>query len=311
MTRLHTPSIGLTQTLAWNRHDWLAVGCFTLVINLLMLTPTVYMLQIYDRVMVSGSTLTLLALSLIALFFFGLMATADWFRSRLLIRIGQAIDRRLAPAVFQATYRQRLQGQAVTAAQRLADLTTVRQFLTGQGLLALMDIPWTPIYLAVLFLLHPVLGCSAILFGLVQFALAIVSNRHTRQGVAQGHASGQDADGMAAQLVHNADVISTLGMAQPALRRWSALHATERSAEDHALRRQTSWGAVGKWLRYTQQSAALGAGAAVLLSKALRRSMAVRAPRADAQVCDQASMGDRARVVSTLAAIMAPGLSSP
>jgi ATP-binding cassette, subfamily C, bacterial exporter for protease/lipase len=261
MMRLHAPTIGLKQTLMWNRHDWLAVGCFTMVINLLMLTPTVYMLQIYDRVMASGSTLTLLALSLIALFFFGLMVTADWFRSRLLIRIGQAIDRRLAPAVFQATYRQRLQGQAVTAAQRLADLTTVRQFLTGQGLLALMDMPWAPIYLSVLFLLHPVLGGAAILFGLTQFALALASNRHAQQGVAQGHSSGLHADDMAAHLVRNADVISTLGMTPSALRNWSALHAAEHRFDNSALRRQASWGAVGKWLRYTQQSAALGVGA--------------------------------------------------
>jgi ATP-binding cassette, subfamily C, bacterial exporter for protease/lipase len=141
-------SLQLLGILRWDASEWLTVLFFTGLINLLMLTPTIYMLQIYDRVVVSGSLLTLLAVSLVVLFLFGMMAAADWFRSRLLVRVGQLIDRRLAPDVFRAAYRDRLQGRSATATEHLADLTQVRQFLTGSGFLNLIDMPWIPVYVA-------------------------------------------------------------------------------------------------------------------------------------------------------------------
>lgn len=249
------------ETLAWNSKDWLVVAAFTAAINLLMLVPTLYMLQVYDRVLVSGSTLTLLAVSLLALALLGVMAMTDAFRSRLLIGIGRTIDRRLAPAVFQATYRQRLRGEPAAAAQRLGDLTQVRQFLTGQGLLALLDLPWIPIYIGVLFLLHPVLGVTAILFGLLQVAAGWTAGRGTQPHVAAAQEASQRADHLGWQLLRGADIASVMGMTRSGRARWLAQQGQANERDQQMQAHQARWTAIGKWLRYTQQSAALGVGA--------------------------------------------------
>lgn len=263
LARPGTPPVRWTwrDITAWNRRDWLAVAAFAAVVNLLMLAPTLYMLQIYDRVMVSGSLLTLTAMSLVTLFFFCLMAAADWFRSRVLIRIGLGIDMRLAPAVFQAAYRQRLAGQPGQAAQGLTDLTQVRQFLTGQGLLALLDAPWIPLYVGVLFLLHPVLGMTAIAFGLLQLGLTLLSHRGSTAQAAKVGDAARQGDSAAAQLLRSADVIVAMGMGPQAQERWRAAHAQALAAEAAQSAHHARWSGWSKWLRYTQQSAALGVGA--------------------------------------------------
>ncbi len=116
----------------------------SLVANLLMLSPTLYMLQIYDRVLISQSELTLLMLSLIILLFFAVMALAEWIRSRLLVRAGVRFDEALNDRIFRAGFRAELEQSGHNPSQALADLTNIRQFLTGNGTIAFFDAPWTP-----------------------------------------------------------------------------------------------------------------------------------------------------------------------
>ncbi len=247
--------------LAWNRPDWLAVTGFAAVINLLMLVPTLYMLQIYDRVLVSGSQGTLLAVTLITVFLLALMASADWFRSRLLIRIGLSLDARLAPAVFRSAYRQRLQGQPASITQHLGDLTQVRQYLTGPGFLALLDVPWVPIYVGVLFLLHPVLGAAAILFGVLQLGATWLSHRGSQGRVEKAQQASQHAESTAAQFLRASELIRAMGMGARVRRLWQERHGHAMRVEGEVDARQARWTGWSKWLRYTQQSAALGVGA--------------------------------------------------
>ena len=249
------------ETFAWNRREWITVGCFAAVTNVLMLAPTLYMLQIYDRVMVGGSLLTLASVTLITVFLFCVMALADWFRSRLLIRVGLSIDARLSPAVFRAAYRQRLQGQQGSAAQSLGDLTQVRQFLTGPALLAVLDVPWIPVYVAVLFLLHPVLGCTAIVFGLLQLGMTWLAHRGSGARVDAAGEATRRADATAAQLLRAGDIVSAMGMGARAQRIWQEQQAASLQAEERSAAHQARWTGWSKWLRYTQQSAALGVGA--------------------------------------------------
>ena len=256
-----TGALSFVAVLKWNTKDWTVIAGFTLLINLLMLVPTLYMLQIYDRVMISGSTLTLVAVSLLVLFLFGLMTAADWFRSRLLIRLGQLMDHRLAPLVFQATYRERLQGQAETAAQRLTDLTQVRQFMTGSGFLNVMDMPWMPIYVGVLFLLHPMLGGFAVIFAVLQWGLTALSNRHSRKDAQASEASQKSVDQLTTQFRRLGAVVSTMGMGAAARTQWGSAQSLARESQEQASARQARWSALSKWLRYTQQSASLGLGA--------------------------------------------------
>lgn len=253
--------LSLAQVLRWNQRDWVVIGGFTLLINLLMLTPTLYMLQIYDRVIVSGSTLTLLAVTVVVLFLFLLTGLADWFRSRLLIRIGQLMDQRLSPAVFQAALSERLRGQALAVGPLMADLTRVRQFLTGAGFLALMDMPWIPIYLGVLFLLHPVLGWFAVVFALIQWGLTALTNRKSQKLADACDQHVRAVEQLTSQFRLLGPVVTVMGMGTAARARWEQTQSQARLADEHALSHQARWSALSKWLRYTQQSASLGLGA--------------------------------------------------
>lgn len=246
-----------------------SAGVFSLVANLLMLTPTLYMLQIYDRVLVSRSELTLLAVSLVALFLFGLVAVAEWARARLLVRIGVRLDALLARPVFDASFASHWQARDAHPARALGDLTELRQFMTGQGMLALFDAPWAPIYIGVMFMLHPWLGGVAIGFVLVQAALAWLGHSRT---TAPTHAAARaqgEADGYLQGKLRNVEVVEAMGMLRPLQRRWTtrldkAIQA--RASAQDLSHRLTAW---SKWVRYGQQSLVLAVGALLVLDGGL------------------------------------------
>jgi ATP-binding cassette, subfamily C, bacterial EexD len=156
------------------RGSFLYAALFSLLISLLMLVPTLYMLQIYDRVLASRSETTLLMLTLLALGLYAVMGALDLLRSRILVRVGARLDLALNSRLFAAMFDGGLRGRKGSS-QPIADLTTLRQFLTGNGLFAFFDVPWMPVYIAVLFLLHPMLGWVAIGGGLVLPVLAMVN----------------------------------------------------------------------------------------------------------------------------------------
>src|SRR5471032_2289073 len=138
------------------------IGLFSAVINLLMLAPALYMLQVYDRVLASGNQMTLLMLTLMILGLFGLMGALEWVRSQVVIRLGTQMDMRLNQRVYDAAFEAQLKGGTQAAGQALSDLTALRQFATGQALFAFFDAPWFPVYLLVIFLFHPWLGLLAL-----------------------------------------------------------------------------------------------------------------------------------------------------
>ena len=255
----------LRTTLWAFRREFLVVGLFSMVANLLMLSPTLYMLQVYDRVLASRSELTLLAVSLITLFLFGVMALAEWLRSRLLVRAGVRLDAALGTRVFNATFEANLSQSGAPAQRAFADLTEIRQFLTGNGIFAFFDAPWTPIYIAVLFFLHPFLGAVAIVFALVQAALVWFGHRRT---VAPAQAASEAQAGVNAFLqgkLRNAEVVESMGMLAGLRQRWQQRHADylARQGQSQALGHRIT--AVSKWVRYSQQSLSLGAGALLVL----------------------------------------------
>jgi ATP-binding cassette subfamily C exporter for protease/lipase len=134
----------LTTTLWSFRREFLIVGIFSLVANVLMLTPTLYMLQVYDRVLASQSELTLLVMSLLTLFLFVIMAFAEWMRSRVLVSAGVRLDEQLSTQVFNASFEAHLSQAGTSPSRAFGDLIQIRQFLTGNGIFAFFDAPWTP-----------------------------------------------------------------------------------------------------------------------------------------------------------------------
>ena len=255
----------LTATLWAFRSEFLMVGLFSMIANVLMLTPTLYMLQVYDRVMASQSELTLLAMSLLALALFGIMAFAEWLRSRVLVRAGLRLDDRLGTQVFNASFESHLSQSGNSPARAFGDLLQVRQFLTGNGIFAFFDAPWAPIYMAVLFMLHPWLGVLGLLFAAIQVLLAWIGHRHTLAPSEAAVAANSDAGNFLQSKLRNAEVIESMGMLGNLRQRWAKRHAdalVQGTAAQALTQRVVAW---SKFIRYSQQSLALGAGALLVI----------------------------------------------
>jgi ATP-binding cassette subfamily C exporter for protease/lipase len=247
------------------RPDFFQVLALSMVINVLMLVPSIYMLQVYDRVLVSYSELTLLAVSLIALFLFGVMAMAEWLRSRLLVRSGVRFDRQLRGRVFEASFAAHATQSPLATPRAFSDLMQVRQFLTGSGMFALLDAPWAPIYAAVAWFLHPTLGLLAVVFIGVQCAVAWVSQQRTAApGEAAATAVG-DVNRFLHAKLRNSEVMEVLGMAEPLRRRWQERHAQALARGTASQQAADSMLAVSKFVRYSLQALSLGAGALLVI----------------------------------------------
>lgn len=266
MSIFNTPPRGdIAQALWSQRRAWIAVALFSMVVSVLLLTPTIYMLQVYDRVMVSQSEITLLVVSLITLFLFVAMGFADAMRARLLVRLGARLDATLSGRIGAAAFARSAREPDAQRAQPFTDWTELRQFLTGPGILAFCDLPWALVYVAALFLLHPLLGVVAICFALVQAALAWLGHRRTiapAESLAQAQAESQ---GYLQGKLRNAEAVEALGMAIPLRQRWLGLHL--RAARRHAAlqgltHRVIAW---SKYVRYAQQTASLAVGAILVI----------------------------------------------
>ena len=255
----------LTRALWAFRREFLMVGVFSMVANVLMLSPTLYMLQVFDRVMSSRSELTLLAMSLITLFLFGVMAFAEWMRSRVLVRSGVRLDALLGTRVFNASFDAHLAPSRVSPARSFGDLIQIRQFLTGQGILAFFDTPWTPIYMGVLFILHPMLGFLALFFAAVQGALAWFGHRRTVTPAEDASKASSESAAYLQSKLRNAEVLEPMGMVHNLRPHWVRRHAHAQELQGRAqaiTHRITAW---SKFIRYSQQSLALGAGALLVI----------------------------------------------
>jgi ATP-binding cassette subfamily C exporter for protease/lipase len=255
----------LTRALWVFRREFLVVGVFSMVVNVLMLAPTLYMLQVFDRVMISRSELTLLAVSLVTLFLFGVMAFAEWMRSRVLVRVGMHLDAILGTRVFNASFEANLAPSGARPSRSFGDLLQVRQFLTGNGILAFFDTPWTPVYMAVLFLLHPVLGFLSLFFAAVQAALAWFGHRRSIAPNEEASKASGDSIGYLQSKLRNAEVLEPMGMVHNLRARWALRHGEAQRLQGSAQalsHRITAW---SKLIRYSQQSLVLGAGALLVI----------------------------------------------
>ncbi|MFW3896133.1 type I secretion system permease/ATPase [Pseudomonas bharatica] len=263
------------QALKACRAGFANVGLFTAVINLLMLAPALYMLQVYDRVLSSGNEMTLLMLSLMVVGLFVFMGLLEWVRSLVVIRLGTQMDLGLNPRVFQAAYEASLAGSKGAAGQVLADLTSLRQFATGQALFAFFDAPWFPVYLAVMFLFSPWLGLMALAGALLLIALACLNERLTQKPFADAGRLSQQAGAQASGNLRNAEAMEAMGMLDAVRQRWTVLHHGFLGLQNHGSERAAAVAAVSRSLRLTLQSLVLGLGAWLALEKQVSPGMMV------------------------------------
>ena len=256
------PESDLRRALTACRSSFFSAGFFSLFINLLLLLPAIYMLQVYDRVLTSGSESTLLMLTLIAVFLFIVMGGLEWVRSQILIVSGTRLDRLLGARVFDSVFMQTLaSGGRVATAQPLADLLQLRQFLTGQGLFAFFDAPWLPLYIAVMFLFHPAFGAVAIVSAVVLLALTIWNEIATRDDLQEANRQALESSNQTQRNLRNAEVIDAMGMLARMRSRWQAQQDRILALQARASRKAGLIGAISRTFRITVQSLALGLGA--------------------------------------------------
>lgn len=237
-----------------------SIAFFSLVTNVLMLAPTLYLLQLYDRVLLSMNEMTLLAVTLITVFLFMVMAFSDWVRSLVAIRAGVRFDKLLTSRLFKLGLN-RNGASTDGSGQAMQDLTFIRHFITGSGLFAFFDLPWTLLYIAVLFILSPMLGALAVVLCMVQFGLALWNQRSTALPLEKNAAARQHALQFLDSKLRNIETLHVLGMMPHLRQRWLEMQSRWHALDGQATEVQNRNQNINKFARYTMQSGMLGAAA--------------------------------------------------
>ncbi|MBT8446686.1 MAG: type I secretion system permease/ATPase, partial [Gammaproteobacteria bacterium] len=246
-----------------------ALAGFSAAINILMLAAPLYMLQVFDRVLTSQSIDTLVLLTLIVALSFVALGCLEGVRSLALTRLSAWFDQRLAQRVLQAGIVEKLGGTPGATAQGLRDLATVRSFIGGPAMFPIMDAPWIPLFIAVLFLLHPLLGWMALAGAVALFTLALVNEFATRALLQRAGAAQIKAMGEAEAAVRNADVIEAMGMFDALAARWGKRQAEALALQSRAGARSGVLSATSKFTRLLLQSGMLGVGAWLVIQQQL------------------------------------------
>ncbi|AIN17227.1 type I secretion system ATPase family protein [Yersinia rochesterensis] len=262
-------SLTILSVLAHHKKSLWGIGLFTAVINLLMLAPAIYMLQVYDRVLASANTMTLLMLTILVLGIFVFIGLLEWIRSAIVIRLGTRIDMQLNQRVFNAAFSSQLVGHKTPAAQALNDLTSLRQFATGNALFAFFDAPWFPLYLLVIFVLHPWLGVLAASGACVLIFLAWLNQWVCKKSLKEASTITSQATQQANANLRNADAIEAMGMLDALRRRWLVQHSHFLYQQNIASDKSSQVTAASKSSRHALQSMMLGLGALLVIDGAI------------------------------------------
>ena len=248
----------LAEALKACRTHFIWAFVFSALVNLLYLTPTLYMMQVYDRVVPTGGLTTLVLITAVAVFALAALAGLDWLRGRLMLRAGLRLDRLLSGKVLSRVVD--LQAKSPNT-QALREFDNVRGAIGGQGMLALFDAPWTPIYLLCCFLLHPAIGVLTLVGGIILFTLAWLNERDTRPRLNKAIQSQNHAYAAQESVASQAEVVRALGMRQSSIARQIEQRQLATAAQADAQLAGGHYSGAIKFLRLVMQSAALGLAA--------------------------------------------------
>ena len=252
----------LAAALAGFRGALAGIMAISGVVNTLALTGSFYMLQVYDRVLTSHSVPTLVALSVLAIGLYLFLGALDVIRAQALVRIGSAFDERISPVAHAAVMRLPIYGASTTeATQPLRDVDAIRQFLSNQGPIAILDLPWMPLYLIFVFLLHIWLGALALLGVVVLIALTWHTERLTQGLNASASRTASARMGTADANARNAEVLRAMGIGARATRRFEQANAQHLATQTKAADVGGGLSGLSRVLRMVLQSAMLGLGA--------------------------------------------------
>ncbi|ABE46802.1 type I secretion system permease/ATPase [Polaromonas sp. JS666] len=254
-----------------------SVGFFSMVVNLLFLVPSVYMLQVYDRVLPSRNEYTLLMLTGIVLGLYVFSGALEYVRSLVVIRLGERMDAQLSRRLHTAAFEHNLRQAGGNAGQSIQDLTTLRQFVTGNSLFAFFDAPWFPIYLVLIFIFNTTLGLFALAGTLLLVTLAWVNEAATRGLMADASSAAVASGNLATNSLRNAEVIQAMGMLPGLQRRWYELHQRFVRLQSDASQRAAVIAAFTRFVRTGQQSLVLGLGALLVIEGSISAGMMIAA----------------------------------
>jgi ATP-binding cassette subfamily C protein len=259
-----TPRPGL----GFARSAFIGIGLITATINILYLTGSFYMLEVYDRVIPSRSVPTLIGLSVLALAMYAFQGILDVVRGRVLVRIGAGLDSSLAARVHEAVARLPLRSRSAgDGLQPLRDLDQVRGFLSGLGPAAFFDLPWIPLYLAICFLFHPWIGIAALLGALLLVGLTLMTEFKTRGPARETVALGQRRNALAEAARRNAEVLQAMGMRGRLGSIWGDANDRYMASQQRTSDVAGGLGAISKVVRMALQSAVLGIGAYLVIQQ--------------------------------------------
>ena len=244
-----------------SRSTLIAAGVFSCMVNILMLTGPLFMLQVYDRVLASGSVPTLVALTIIVAAMYAYYGFLEFLRARLMVRLGRRVEEKLRGRVFNAVTTHALRRTPGVGSQPLNDLATIRQYLSGQGPFAFFDMPWMPFYLGIIFLMHWVLGVAALAAAITIFMLAVWSERATRGPLQEAMKSTVKAAVMTDEGRRNAEALYSLGMTGTMRQRWVDVQQVALDHQTIANDAGGMLGATSRVLRLFIQSGILALGA--------------------------------------------------
>ena len=252
----------LATALSACRGAFIAIAIFSGVINVLLLTGSLYMLQVYDRVLPSRSVATLLALSLLAIGLYAFQGLLEWIRGRMLARIGRSLDEALSSQVYAAVVASPLRGRSSgDGLQALRDLDQVRLFLSSIGPTALFDMPWMPLYMGLCFAFHFWIGITALIGAVILVTLTLLTEALSRKPTRAAAGFGATRMMLAETSRRNAEVLRAMGMNGRMAARWSAANAKYMAAQEGASDLAGGLGSASKVLRMALQSAVLGVAA--------------------------------------------------
>lgn len=241
------------------------VAIFSFFVNLLMLTGPLYMLQVYDRVLGSRSEATLIALSLLVAFLYGMMGLLDFARGRVMGRVGARFQARLDRRVFEAVMRRSAIASDEKSATGLRDLEAVQRLMTSPVLMSLFDIPWTPVFLIGIMIFHPWLGYLALVGGAILIVIALLNQLSTREPVSKANMATFKSENMAEQIRNEAEMIRSLGMTGAAFHRWQTARTESLRSALKSADLAGGFNTSTKTFRLFLQSAMLGLGAYLVL----------------------------------------------
>jgi PrtD family type I secretion system ABC transporter len=256
------PKAELRDALASCLAAFIGIGVFSGLINLLMLTGSLHMLEVYDRILPSRSVPTLIGLSVLTAVLFTFQALLEITRGRLLVRIGNQLDCRLGARVYDVVVRLPLRARAGgDGLQPMRDLDTVRAFLSGLGPTALFDLPWIPLYVAICFAFHVLIGVTVLCGAIILVALTLTTEILSRRPIKTATARNR----LAEISRRNADALVAMGMADALRSRWLDLGRAQLAQQKRVNDVAGGLGAAGRVLRMALQSAVLGVGALLVI----------------------------------------------